>query len=186
MSDLPLKASGSAARWWRAIRHLAFFFSQILPEFFSNSPFPAAGMAGKQQPRMRIDLLSTQPDGSVNWIEVRDAIKGGDIFAVHEANQVDLGEDGRPTRISFQKADDDALIALAQRVITGWSFQVPLPGSFAAAKGVLSDLEGPDLKKFRAEMKPLLDLVRNDDAPDSKSSDLPADAVPDRPAPSPA
>jgi len=119
---------------------------------------------------MRIELLSQQADGSgPNWIEVRDAIKGGDIFAVHEANQVELGEDGRAAKISFQKADDDALIALSQRVITGWSFQVPLPGSFAAAKGVLSDLEGADLRKFRAEMKPLLDLVRNDEQPDPKT-----------------
>lgn len=112
---------------------------------------------------MRIDLANDQ------WIDVRDTIKGGDIFAVHEANEVELGEDGRPAKISFQKADDDALIALAQRMITGWSFQVPLPGSFEQAKGVLSDLEGADLKKFRAEMKPLLDLVRNDEQPDPKT-----------------
>lgn len=120
---------------------------------------------------MRIELLSQQADNSgPNWIEVRDIIKGGDIFAVHEANEVELGEDGRPAKISFQKADDDALIALAQRVITGWSFQgVPLPQTFAQAKGVLSDLEGPDLRKFRAEMKPLLDLVRNDEQPDPKT-----------------
>jgi hypothetical protein len=125
---------------------------------------------------MRIELLSAQPDGSVNWIEVRELIKGGDIFAVHEANEVALGEDGRPTKISFQAADDNALIALSSRVITGWSFQVPIPASFAdpkqsvsAARGVLSDLEGRDLRKFQAEMKPLLDLVRNDEQPDPKT-----------------
>src|SRR5215813_10374103 len=84
-------------------------------------------------------------------------------------------------RIELASQEDDALIALAQRMITGWSFQVPLPGSFAAAKSVLSDLSGPDLKKFKAEMKPLLDQVRNDDMPEPKSGDTPADAVPDRP-----
>jgi hypothetical protein len=123
---------------------------------------------------MRIELVSKQDDGSgPHWIEVREGIKGGDIFAVHEANEVELNDDGRPTRISFQAADDRALIALASRVITGWSFQVPVPASFAdprqafqAARGVLSDLEGADLKKFRVEMRPLLDLVRNDDMPD--------------------
>jgi hypothetical protein len=122
---------------------------------------------------MRIELANGQ------WIEVREDIKGGDIFAVHEANVVPLNEDGRASAISFQKAEDDALIALAQRMITGWSFQVPLPQSFQAAKSVLSDLSGPDLKRFKAEMKPLLDQVRNDDMPEPKSGDVHAGPVPD-------
>ena len=118
---------------------------------------------------MRIELVSKGPDGAGNWIDVRDTIKGGDIFAVHEASEVPLGEDGRPAAMSFQKLEDDQLIALAQRVVTGWSFQVPLPGSAAQMKGVLSDLEAADLRKFRAEMKPLLDAVKNDEQPDPKT-----------------
>jgi hypothetical protein len=112
---------------------------------------------------MRIELLSIHPDGSPNWIDVRDEIKGGDIFAVREASKVPLAEDGRPAEMSFQRLEDDQLIALSHRVITGWSFQVPLPGSVAAARSVLSDLSGADLRKFRAGMKPLLDLVKGDD-----------------------
>jgi hypothetical protein len=119
---------------------------------------------------VRVELPSRQPDGTPNWIDIRETIKGGDIFAVHEANIVKLDDNGRATEISFQKAEDDQLIALAQRVITGWSFQVPLPAGFAAAKSVLSDLEGPDLKKFRAAVRPLLDQVKNDDQPDPKPS----------------
>ena len=112
---------------------------------------------------MRIELTNDQ------WIECRDEIKGGDIFAVRKASKVPLGEDGRPSEMSFQGLEDDQLIALAQRVITGWSFQVPLPGSVKAAESVLSDLSGADLKKFRAGMKPLLDLVKSDDdLPDPK------------------
>jgi hypothetical protein len=112
---------------------------------------------------MRIDLTNDQ------WIEVREEIKGGDIFAVRKASKVPLGEDGRPAEMSFQGLEDDQLIALAFRVITGWSFQVPLPGSVAAAESVLSDLSGPDLKKFRTGMKPLLDLVKSEeDLPDPK------------------
>lgn len=112
---------------------------------------------------MRIDLTNDQ------WVEVREEIKGGDIFAVRKASKVPLGEDGRPAEMSFQGLEDDQLIALAYRVITGWSFQVPLPPSVAAAESVLSDLSGPDLRKFRAGMKPLLDLVKSDeDLPDPK------------------
>ena len=114
---------------------------------------------------MRIDLANDQ------WVEVREEIKGGDIFAVRKAARVPLGEDGRPSEMSFQGLEDDQLIALAHRVITGWSFQVPLPGSAAAAESVLSDLSGPDLRKFRAGMRPLLDLVKSDeDQPDPKPS----------------
>ena len=113
---------------------------------------------------MRIELTNDQ------WIEVREEIKGGDIFAVRKASKVPLGEDGRPAEMSFQGLEDDQLIALAHRVITGWSFQVPLPGSVAAAESVLSDLSGADLKKFRAGMKPLLDLVKSEeDLPDPKT-----------------
>src|SRR6185312_1747361 len=118
---------------------------------------------------MRIELASEQPDGTPNHIDVREDIKGGDIFAVRKASRVPLGEDGRPSEMSFQGLEDDQLIALAHRVITGWSFQVPLPGSVEAAESVLSDLSGTDLKKFRAEMKPLLDLVKSEeDLPDPK------------------
>lgn len=140
---------------------------------------------------MRIELLSKGPDGSPNWIDVRDQIKGGDIFAVHEANQVELDDSGRAAWISFQKADDDRLIALSARVITAWSFQgVPVPSvqpapkdQFAAARGVLSDLEARDLRKFRAQMRPLLDLVSSEEQADPKSGGLPVDSVDPGPAP---
>src|SRR6185312_14685775 len=118
---------------------------------------------------MRIELASEQADGTPNHIDVREDIKGGDIFAVRKASRVPLGEDGRPSEMSFQGLEDDQLIALAHRVITGWSFQVPLPQSVAAAESVLSDLSGADLRRFRAGMKPLMDLVKtDDDQPDPK------------------
>ena len=132
---------------------------------------------------MRIELLSTGPDGAPNWVDVRETIKGGDIFAVREANQVELDDTGRATRISFQKAEDDRLIALAQRVITGWSFQVPLPQTFAQMKSVLSDFDAADLRRFRDGMRPLLDAVAGDEAPDPKSGGVPGGAVDAGPAP---
>src|SRR5512135_1919175 len=127
---------------------------------------------------MRIELLSINPaDGQPNWIEIRTAIKGGDIFAVREAAVVPLDEDGRAASMSFQAMEDNQLIALFQRVVTGWSFPPPLPiPSVKASRELLSDLEGRDLKKVRAELKPLLDLVK-DDGPDSKSGGVSADAV---------
>src|SRR5581483_9105251 len=133
---------------------------------------------------MRIELFSTGPDGGPNWIDVRETIKGGDIFAVREAAVVPLDEEGRAAAMSFQAMDDSQFIALFHRVVTGWSFQTPLPiPSVAHARSLLSDLEADDLKKVRAEMKPLLDKVKDDSLPDPKSGGAPAGPVDDRPAP---
>jgi hypothetical protein len=134
---------------------------------------------------MRIELFSHAPDGGPNWIDVREAIKGGDIFAVREAAVVPLDDEGRATSMSFQAMDDAQFIALFHRVVTGWSFQTPLPiPSVADARSLLSDLEADDLKKVRADMKPLLDKVKDDTLPgDPKSGHLPADAVDGGPAP---
>ena len=133
---------------------------------------------------MRIELFSTGPDGQPNFIEVRDRIKGGDIFAVREAAIVPLDEEGRAAAMSFQAMDDNQFIALFHRVVTAWSFQAPLPiPSVAAARSLLSDLEADDLKKVRAELRPLLDKVKDDGPVDPKSGGAPAGAVDDRPAP---
>ena len=118
---------------------------------------------------MRIELVTEQPDGSgPHWIDVRDRIKGGDIFAVHEASEVPLDADGRTTAISYQKLDDDQFAALAQRVITAWSFPVPVPASVAAAKSVISDLEEDDYWKLYTELKPTLDKIKAGAAADPK------------------
>ena len=119
---------------------------------------------------MRIELYTTGPDGTPNWIEIRDKIKGGDIYAVHDASEVPVDPvTGQTTTISYQKLDDAQFNALFQRLVTGWSFQVPLPGSVAAAKSVLSDLDGDDWNKVRAEMDPLLKKVKSGELPDPKT-----------------
>lgn len=116
---------------------------------------------------MLIELYSTAPDGSKNYIEVRDRIKGADIFAVREAAVVPLDDEGRAAAMSFQAMEDKQLIALFQLTVTAWSFQAPLPiPSVEAARSLLSDLDGDDLKKVRVEMKPLLDKVKDDGLPD--------------------
>lgn len=123
---------------------------------------------------MRIELPSQHPDGSSNWIDVRDKIKGGDIFAVHEASEVPLDEEGRTTSVSYQGLADAQFAALAQRVITAWSFQVPLPSSAGAAKSVISDLEEDDFWKLNAALQPMLDRIKSGGGPADPKT-LPAD-----------
>ena len=118
---------------------------------------------------MRIELASIGPDSSPNWIEVRDKIKGGDIFAVHEASEIPVDQDGRTTSVSYQGLEDAQFAALAHRVITGWSFQVPLPGSVAQAKSVISDLEEDDFWKLYTSLKPTLDKIKAGGPSDPKT-----------------
>ena len=117
---------------------------------------------------MRVELVSQQPDGAVNWIDVREKIKGGDIFAVHDAAEVPIGQDGNATSISYQGLDDAQFAALAHRLITAWSFQVPLPGSAAAARSVISDLEEDDFWKLHAALRPTLDKIKSGGPSDPK------------------
>jgi hypothetical protein len=118
---------------------------------------------------VRIELASIGPDGNPNWIDVRDKIKGGDIFAVHEASEVPIDDGGRTTSISFEGLQDAQFAALAQRVITAWSFPgVPLPTSAVAARSVISDLEEDDFWKLNAALKPMLDKIKNGGQADPK------------------
>ena len=111
---------------------------------------------------MRIELVTGQPDGAgLHWIDVRDRIKGGDIRAVLEAGKIPLGEDGRPAEISYQGIDARQFYALAFRVITAWSFQVPLPQSPEQAGSVIDDLDGDDYWKLYGGLKPMLDSIKS-------------------------
>jgi hypothetical protein len=103
---------------------------------------------------MRIELANDQ------WIEVRDRIKGGDIAAVQDAGKIALDEDGRPAEVSYQGIDARQFRALAQRMITAWSFQVPLPSSLAAATSVIDDLDEDDYWALYGGLKPKLDKIK--------------------------
>jgi malate synthase len=131
----------------------------------------------------RIELTTTSPDGEKNWIDIRETIKGGDIMAVGDAAVVKLDADGRATEMSFAKVENDQFAALAQRLITAWSFPVPLPGTAETAKSVISDLEEEDYWRLRDELQPVLDRLKGGRRTDPKSGDVRADAVVSRQAP---
>lgn len=109
---------------------------------------------------MRVELVSIGLGGEPNWIEVRDRVKGGDIFAVLDAGRIPLGEDGRPAEISYQGIDARQFRALAQRMITAWSFQVPLPTSVEQAAGIIDDLDEDDYWLLYTALKPKLDRIK--------------------------
>lgn len=71
--------------------------------------------------------LPEAEDGTERWVTVRRVtdIVSGDRKAVRRAISIDIGEDGT-SHLNAGVADDmrEALLA---RIITGWSFDLPLP-----------------------------------------------------------
>ena len=120
----------------------------------------------------RIELPSMGPDGNPNWIEIRDKIKGGDIFAVHEASEIPLDEDGRTSSVSYEGLWDAQFAALAQRLITAWSFPAPVPAQndFAAADVIIGDaLDLDDYAALEEAVQPLMDKIAGRGQPDPKT-----------------
>jgi hypothetical protein len=109
----------------------------------------------------KIELPSVQTDGSNNWIEYRDKLMAGDRFAVQEVVSIELG--GDKSRAQFLMMQNDMRNALLGRIITGWSFPVPIPSqnSFQAADIVIGN--AMDLKDYAVLEKavdPLMDLIQ--------------------------
>ena len=126
-----------------------------------------------KEPRVaRIELPSTQSDGSPNWVEYRDKLKAGDRFAVQAAAKVELGSGTDDKRVaSFLEMQNDMRNALLGRIITEWSFPDPIPSanSFAAADVVIGNvLDLEDYAALEKAVEPLMDLIQGRNVPDPK------------------
>ena len=121
----------------------------------------------------RIELPSTQADGTPHWVEYRDKLKAGDRFAVQAVAKVELGSGNTDKRTaSFLEMQNDMRNALLGRIITEWSFPDPIPSqnSFAAADVVIGnvmDLE--DYAALEKAVEPLMDLIAGRNTPDPKT-----------------
>lgn len=73
------------------------------------------------------------PSGA--WVEYRDSVNLADRFAVAEAMKLDMGG---PT--ALMAVQNDARNALLGRLISAWSYEVPVPSdnSFAAADVIIA------------------------------------------------
>lgn len=116
----------------------------------------------------RIEL----PSGA--WIEYRDALKVRDRFAVQEVAKVDIREEGNST--SFLAMQNDMRNALLARIITAWSYPVPVPSlnSFQAADVIIGEqMDLEDYSALEEEIQPLMDKIagRGTSNPKKPSSD---------------
>ncbi len=102
----------------------------------------------------RIEL----PSGA--WVEYRDQLKVIDRFAVQEVAKVDIREEGNST--SFLAMQNDMRNALLGRIITSWSYPVPVPSQnhFAAADVIIGDqMDLDDYAALEEAVQPLMDKI---------------------------
>jgi hypothetical protein len=98
------------------------------------------------------------PSGA--WVEYRDQLKVRDRFEVQEVAKVQISEEGNST--SFLAMQNDMRNALLGRIITAWSYPVPVPGEnhFQAADVVIGDtMDLDDYAALEEAIQPLMNKI---------------------------
>lgn len=111
----------------------------------------------------RIEL----PSGA--WVEYRTDLKVRDRFEVQEVAKVQVGETSNST--SFLAMANDMRNALLARIITAWSYPVPVPAEnhFAAADVIIGEtMDLDDYAALEEAIQPLMDKIGGRGAPDPK------------------
>lgn len=107
---------------------------------------------------------------SGGWVEYRDQLKASDRFAVQAAAKLEYGTAGERTAAVLEMVNDQRN-ALLGRIITTWSFPVPVPAqnSFAAADVIIGDaLDLDDYAALEEAVQPLMDKIAGRGLPDPK------------------
>lgn len=110
------------------------------------------------------------PSGA--WVEYRDKLKAADRFAVQAVVSVEVGGENNRNRAAFLEMQNDMRNALLGRIITDWSYPVPIPAndSFRAADMVLGDaMDLEDYATLEREVEPLMDLIAGRNNPNPKA-----------------
>lgn len=109
------------------------------------------------------------PSGA--WVEYRDKLKAADRFAVQSVVSVEVGMENNRNRAAFLEMQNDMRNALLGRIITDWSYPVPIPAndSFRAADMVIGDaMDLEDYAALEKAVDPLMDLIAGRNQPDPK------------------
>jgi hypothetical protein len=117
----------------------------------------------------RVDLPSLQADGTHNWVEYRDKLIALDRFEVQENALVSVGEG--TSRTSFLALQNDMRNSLLGRIITAWSFPVPIPSAnqlVAADKIIGTAMDLDDYTALEEAIQPLMDKIAGRAAADPK------------------
>jgi len=96
---------------------------------------------------------------SGNWVEYRDQLKAIDRFAVHDAVTLEFREGGNRASLGMINDQRNALLG---RIITAWSYSVPVPAgnSFQAADVIIGEaMDIDDYQVLADAIQPLMEKI---------------------------
>jgi hypothetical protein len=121
----------------------------------------------------RIELPSMSADGETrNWVDYRDVLKAADRFEVQKVARLEMKEEANLA--SFLEMQNDMRNALLGRIITAWSYPVPIPSqnSFAAPDKIIGELmDLDDYSVLEQAVEPLMDKISGRVARDPKKTE---------------
>ncbi len=120
---------------------------------------------------MRVELPSKQADGTPNWVDLRDQLRPSDGWVADAAGKLTSKADGE-TVFAPKEMENDRRNALLGRLITAWSFPVPVPSqnNFQAADVVIDGaLDFDDYTVLAEAVQPVMDKLDGKKRPDPKT-----------------
>ena len=105
----------------------------------------------------RIELPSMKDSEEHNWVEYRDTLKASDRFEVQKVAKMTIT--GEANLAAYLEMENDMRNALLGRIITAWSYPVPVPAQndFAAADRVIGDvMDLDDYSVLEQAVEPLM------------------------------
>ena len=108
----------------------------------------------------RIELPSMANAEEHNWVEIRQDLKASDRFEVQKVARLEIKQD--MNLASYLEMENDMRNALLGRIITAWSYPVPIPSqnSFAAADRIIGEtMDLDDYAVLEDAVAPLMDKI---------------------------
>lgn len=105
---------------------------------------------------------------SGDWVEYRDKLKAADKFIVQDSVTLEFRESGNRASLGMVNDQRNALLG---RIITGWSYGVPIPSqnSFQAADVVIGEaMTIEDYNELAEAVQPLMDQLSDRAVKDPK------------------
>jgi hypothetical protein len=105
---------------------------------------------------------------SGNWVEYRDTLKAMDRFAVQDAVHLEFSDTGNRASLGMINDQRNALLG---RIITGWSYESPIPvrQNMVAADVIIGEaMDIDDYNELAEAVQPLLDKVQGTTVKDPK------------------